>query len=621
MIFMFTKSNVVSSIERAVSDRVIAPYLSHTDKLNDEFLLNRLSPFSAHIKGLILYKAYAHKTVFERNTFIRQSTDALFALLPEKLVHLFFSSDDDIQLLAKQCADECRHIIIDPISEMLVTLTDMKERNERYQAKSSEIDRNAIPKLSETERNAIPELSEIERNAIPELSEIERSAIPKLGAIDRIPTTNGLVIENQNSLDFATQERNFTYERACRYVTTFKISPPIPTNRIKMSGCFKRMADNRWWLRRIRKLITQANEKAAILLNLVNRKKQIYASNVTTKNRQAQLARNEQLLSSHFIINDAGQRYSLKEISDLNVSNPKVRKAELINRARGFEDLSESLGHKGVFITITCPSKFHRAYSKSGAENSKWDGSMPNDAQLYLNKLWARVRAELKRKNINPYGFRVVEPQHDGTPHWHSLLFVKAEHVKALSDIIRYYALQEDGDEKGAQENRCDFKLIDPDKGSATGYILKYIVKNIDGEGLGEDKFGNDAIATAIRINAWASCWCIRQFQQIGGASVSVWRELRRLKDKFFPDSLIEKARIAADTSDWQGYIEAMGGIESTQKNHPIKLHYDVNININTGECSQSYYDGELVTKIKGLLYEGKALITRKLSWRLERAA
>jgi hypothetical protein len=588
MIFMFTKSNVVSSIERAVSDKVIAPYLSRTDKLNNEFLLNRLSPFSAHIKGLILYKGYAHKTVFERNTFIRQSTDALFALLPEKLVHLFFSSDDDIQLLAKQCADECRHIIIDPISEMLVTLTNMKERNEGYQAKLSELDRNAIPELSGIDRNLI---------------------------------TNALVTENKNSLNFATQERNFTYERACRYVTTFKISPPIPTNRIKISGCFKRMADNRWWLRRIRKLITQANEKAAILLNLVNRKKQIYASNVTTKNRQAQLARNEQLLSSHFIINDAGQRYSLKEISDLNVSNPKVRKAELINRARGFEDLSASLGHKGVFITITCPSKFHRAYSKSGAENPKWDGSMPNDAQHYLNKLWARIRAELKRKNINPYGFRVVEPQHDGTPHWHSLLFVKAEHVKALSDIIRYYALQEDGNEKGAQENRCDFKLIDPDKGSATGYILKYIVKNIDGEGLGEDKFGNDAISTAIRINAWASCWCIRQFQQIGGASVSVWRELRRLKDKFFPDSLIEKARIAADTSDWQGYIEAMGGIESTQKSHPIKLHYDVNININTGECSQSYYDGELVTKIKGLLYEGKALITRKLSWRLERVA
>lgn len=191
-----------------------------------------------------------------------------------------------------------------------------------------------------------------------------------------------------------------------------------------------------------------------------------------------------------------------------------------------------------------------------------------------------------------------------------------------LQDIIRHYALEVDGDEKGAAENRCDFKKIDPAKGSATGYILKYIVKNIDGEGIGTDKFGNDSINVAQRIDAWASCWRIRQFQQIGGASVSVWLELRRLRTKFMDkkDELLEQARFAADDNDWQGYTLAMGGLHIKNKDRPIQLYHELNVNEKTGECLQSYYDGELILKVKGLWFMGKALATRHYQWKIEKA-
>lgn len=506
-------------------------------------------------------------------------------LLPKKLAHLYFAKQYEIELFAKSCAEYCRKIVIDPKNESLLQFFESIGSNK-----------------------PVTEFS-VNENISP------------LNSVNGIYTHSKSVNEKKTTQQKNINEKKRVYEFLCRYVTRFGLEPPIPTNTIKVSGCLKRLVDNRWWKRRIQKLVTQANESAAITANVVSRTKQIYASNNTTRNYLERVAMNEELLSSHFIINEAGQRYSLKEISDLNVSNPQILMAELMNRSRGFEDLAKSLGHEALFITITCPSKYHRAYSRSDDENPKWAGYMPDDAQRYLNKLWQRIRAQLQRKNIQPYGFRVVEPQHDGTPHWHCLLFVKPDHVKLLESIIRQYALEEDGDESGALENRCDVKLIDPAKGSATGYILKYIVKNIHGEGLGEDKFGNDAITVAKRIKAWASCWCIRQFQQIGGASVSVWRELRRLKERFAPESTIEKARLAADTSDWQGYITAMGGIESKPKSHPIKLHYDVNINIETGECSQSYYDGELVTKVKGLMFEGLAFITRKHQWRLERLA
>jgi len=409
------------------------------------------------------------------------------------------------------------------------------------------------------------------------------------------------------------------YEQACRYITSLGIEPPS-LKYYSFSSCVKRLTGNRWWLNRFRKLVRQANEKAAIKFNLVNSKKQIYASNTTTFNRISQRRRNEELLSSINITNDTGQRYSLQEISDLNVSNPKIRKDELICRARGFEDLAKELDHEAIFITVTCPSKYHRAFAKSGAPNPKWQGFMPNQANDYLCQQWTKVRAEFQRQDVKPYGFRVVEPQHDGTPHWHMLFFVEKDKLAALESIISHYALEVDGDENGAAENRCDFKKIDPNKGSATGYILKYIVKNIDGADLGEDFFGNDSIHVAQRIDAWASCWCIRQFQQIGGASVSVWRELRRLKEKF-GDSILEQARIAADNNDWKGFTNAMGGIFIPKKKQRIKLYYEMNINTETGECAQSYYDGDVIFQVKGLLCAGKKVITRLYNWRLEQAS
>lgn len=214
----------------------------------------------------------------------------------------------------------------------------------------------------------------------------------------------------------------------------------------------------------------------------------------------------------------------------------------------------------------------------------------------------------------------LAEPQHDGTPHWHILLFVEEQQIDRVKRVISHYSLQEDGDEKGAIENRCDFKLIDPKKGSATGYIAKYVSKNIDGKGLDKGVYGECPITAAQRVDAWSSCWCIRQFQQVGGASVSVWRELRRIKLKFGVDSIIEKARQAADESNWQGYIEAMGGVFIKQKEQPLKLAYDVSADTETGDCKLGQYDGDIIQTIKGVLYRGQVIVTRFFSWRLERA-
>ncbi|MFT6902332.1 MAG: hypothetical protein ACJAXS_002542 [Colwellia sp.] len=526
------------------------------DRADVEFIFEQLTKVPDPIKRIILNNTFKLKIRRERNLYILNATNKVVSLLPEQLRHSLTVDDEEVRDIAQNCADRCRRIAL-------------------------------------------------HHNVNGKISSLTNS----LATSDLEPLA---VICQSNSAEI--------YQLLTDYVVTYRIEPISITGKgVTELGAIKRMIDKHWWMRRLRKLFNQAYEQAAIELNLVNKYKQIYASDLTVKKRKQQKLRNEQMLSSMTVINDIGQQFSLKELSDLNVSNPAVRKAELMVRMRGCEELSKEHGHEGIFITITCPSKYHAVFSKSGQPNPKYQGFTPYQANQYLCNVWSRVRAEWNRNDIKPYGFRVAEPQQDGTPHWHILLFAEKSHIEDIKRVISHYSLEEDGDEKGAAQNRCDFKLIDPKKGSATGYIAKYVSKNIDGEGLDKGVYGEDPITAAQRVDAWSSCWCIRQFQQIGGASVSVWRELRRLKEKLGVDSIIEKAREAADESRWHDYVNAMGGVFAKRKDRPLRLAYDNAVNTETGECKLGHYDGNLIQTIKGLLYEGQMITTRFFTWRLER--
>lgn len=71
----------------------------------------------------------------------------------------------------------------------------------------------------------------------------------------------------------------------------------------------------------------------------------------------------------------------------------------------------------------------------------------------------------------------MCEPHHDSTPHWHLLIFVQPQQKQKLIDIFKAVALAEDGDEKGAKMHRLKIDPTDKAKGTAVGYITKYISK------------------------------------------------------------------------------------------------------------------------------------------------
>jgi hypothetical protein len=346
--------------------------------------------------------------------------------------------------------------------------------------------------------------------------------------------------------------------------------------------CMARLESPAWWLRRLKRVHDQWREHLMIAAGYVSKKGTPYCSDPALKEWQAQKKANTEYLKAMELEDqDTGERISLIEKVIGSVANPANRRRELMARMRGFEDMANDLGMVGDFYTLTAPSKYHAMHG-SGKRNDKWRGASPRQTQKYLCRIWARVRAAWKKAGIRVFGFRVVEPHHDETPHWHLLLFMRPGQLDQARDIFCFHARLEDSEElQGVQalEARFLVKPIDKEKGSATGYIAKYISKNIDGYALDgelDDETGQPLQDTARRVCAWASRWRIRQFQQIGGAPVTVYRELRRLKDRelrLHPE--IAEAHDTATVGDWAGYVMAQGGPLVAREDLRVRLSYE----------------------------------------------
>ncbi len=351
-----------------------------------------------------------------------------------------------------------------------------------------------------------------------------------------------------------------------------------------------RYCDPAWWRRSLRRVHGRAFEHAAIRLGFVSVRAGAYCSDETVKRRLAQNRRNTKSLESVTMQNEDGQEYTLAALASKGTSNKSIRRGELMMRMAGCEDIATELGHVGLFVTLTNPSKYHAVLAKSGTLNPKFNGATPREAQQALMDVWTCARAKNGREGLAPYGFRIAEPHHDGCPHWHILMFAPADQVERVEANLRLYALAEDGDEPGAQANRVKFVRIDPRLGTAAGYIAKYVGKNIDDEHVGEhvdedgsvigsDLVGDEVIRPCQRVEAWAATWGIRQFQAIGQPPVTVWRELRRVEaervagaPQHVQDAWAACQRVEvthADTgevevthpADFAAYIRAQGGV------------------------------------------------------------
>ncbi|MDU7838621.1 MAG: replication endonuclease [Pantoea sp.] len=389
----------------------------------------------------------------------------------------------------------------------------------------------------------------------------------------------------------------------------------------EVTPAIMRMQTEKWWKGRLRRVAASWREHLQIALANVSKKHTPYASSMTVSEWREQKRRTREFLKGMELEDEEGNRISLIEKYDGSVANPAIRRCELMTRIRGFENICNEMGFIGEFYTLTAPARYH-ATIKTGHRNRKWNGASPADTQRYLCSVWQKIRAKLHREEIRIFGIRVAEPHHDATPHWHMLMFMRPEQVERVREIMRDYAWQEDSDElttDKARKARFHAEAIDPEKGSATGYVAKYISKNIDGyalDGETDDESGKDLKETASAVSAWAARWHIRQFQFVGGAPVTVYRELRRMADSETAHGLsveFAAAHDAADAGDWAGYVNAQGGPFVRRDELAVRTWYQASEDVN------EY--GEETVRIKGVyateVGEGTPILTRLAQWKI----
>lgn len=414
---------------------------------------------------------------------------------------------------------------------------------------------------------------------------------------------------NQYGDEMTLNDALTVYQKLADRALLLNITPPYyeslrtdrdrrtPPDIDKLPGALLRLSCADWWntkLSRLRRIWREEQLRAACL---VSRTKSAYLSKDALTEFREQRRRMKQFLKSHELVNEDGFTIDMADVYYSGNSNPVHRRYEMMANMKGLELIAKERGDDAVFVTVTCPSRCH-ATTEDGHPNPKWDGSTIRDSSDYLvNTFFATVRRKLNRKKLRWYGVRVAEPHHDGTVHWHMMIFVRPEERETIISEMEKIAIREDREELGDDiKPRFKQELITEEKGTPTGYIATYIGKNLDkgavkgndpktGKPLIDDESGLTMAESVERAVGWAGLHGVRQFQFFGIPSRQVWRELRRLACQMernpegpqkLKDPAMDSVLVAADVGCFASYIMKQGGVLVPRKDYVIRTAYDI---------------------------------------------
>ncbi|ENL8136895.1 replication endonuclease [Salmonella enterica] len=425
------------------------------------------------------------------------------------------------------------------------------------------------------------------------------------------------------------------YSMAAGIAEHFKADPPewsrftgkkLTLEQLKIA--ISKMLSVRFWSRHFRTFTRRWREHLYIAVGDVRRQRSVICSPQWVQHWLASRKRGREIMAETDLEDEeTGETLPLLSAVDASVSNNEKRRAEMLTRVKGLEELaaldhmSQDSDYVALFFTWTAPQQYH-AWLETGRRNRKWNGASPRETQRYFTRTFKNFSTALTRRDIHIFGMHVTESHHDGTPHWHGILFVRREQEATLRDVFEGYANAENCSAhrpgKPPEQSQLMIKPVDKRMGSLTAYITKHICRNLEGCAPGgrNKETGRPWTELARHSAAWASLWGIKQFQFTGGPPVSVWRELRKLSDQKQADSVspvFGELHHAAGAGDWAEYTRLQGGLPAARKNLTMRTWYQA--------ASEPDECGQYTAIIKGVYLPGTGkapVATRTRKWKVK---
>lgn len=297
-----------------------------------------------------------------------------------------------------------------------------------------------------------------------------------------------------------------------------------------VSAVLARSQSRKYWRRRIQYEadIARLNfEAARKTVGGSSPDAQLYSSDITLHKARSKNAETQEFLSSKVIVNkQTGKKILLSELASRAAVN---RFNELYWISKNFEAIANDNNMGWLFVTYTAPPKYHPNPLKG---KCSYDPQLGVKAShLYISSAWARIRSLLSKWGIKSgidtfFGFRIAETHKDGSVHWHLLVFATSDATQPFIDASKQHF---------PHYGQLKIEIGDPNIGSASSYIFKYLAKgfdpsvsNLDINANSEDTEADEkreqsdlaSIRNGERVRAALQAMRVRQYQPFGVKNV-----------------------------------------------------------------------------------------------------